>query len=43
VQVDKLAALLQEGPAAHGRVEDQRWTLARIADLIASRFRSATP
>jgi transposase len=38
-QVDKLAALLQEGPAAHGWVEDQRWTLARVADLIASRFR----
>ncbi len=34
-----MAALLQEGPAAHGWVEDQRWTLARVADLIASRFR----
>jgi putative transposase len=30
---------LQEGPAAHGYTEDQRWTLARIADLIASMFR----
>lgn len=38
-QVDKLAGLLQEGPAAHGWVEDQRWTLARVTDLIASRFR----
>lgn len=39
VQVEKLAALLREGPAARGWVEDQRWTLARVADLIAARFR----
>lgn len=38
-QRDQLATWLQEGPAAHGYVEDQRWTLARIADLIAGRFR----
>ncbi|MEV8517959.1 winged helix-turn-helix domain-containing protein [Dactylosporangium sp. NPDC051484] len=28
-----------EGPVAHGYVEDQRWTLARVADLIARLFR----
>lgn len=38
VQLETLAVALQEGPAAHGFVEDQRWTLARIADLIARRF-----
>jgi putative transposase len=38
-QLDQLAAFLQEGPAAYGYVEDQRWTLARVADLIAVRFR----
>ena len=38
-QLARLAAALQEGPAAHGYVEDQRWTLARIADLIARLFR----
>jgi len=38
-QLEQLAAALQEGPAAHGWVEDQRWTLARVADLIARLFR----
>jgi transposase len=38
-QLDRLAAALEEGPAAHGYVEDQRWTLARVADLIARLFR----
>lgn len=38
-QLDRLAAVLQEGPAAHGYTEDQRWTLARVADLIAGLFR----
>jgi putative transposase len=38
-QQDRLAAALREGPAAHGYVEDQRWTLARVADLIAQLFR----
>jgi putative transposase len=38
-QLDQLAAALDEGPAAHGHVEDQRWSLARAADLIARRFR----
>ena len=30
---------LDAGPAAHGWDEDQCWTLARIAELIAERFR----
>ncbi|GAB3890012.1 winged helix-turn-helix domain-containing protein [Kibdelosporangium lantanae] len=38
-QQDRLAMALQEGPAAHGYVEDQRWTLVRVADLIARLFR----
>jgi transposase len=38
-QLEQLAAALQEGPAAHGYVEDQRWTLAWIADVIACLFR----
>lgn len=38
-QLDELAAALQEGPAAYGFVEDQRWTLARVAELIARLFR----
>nr|WP_236076240.1 winged helix-turn-helix domain-containing protein [Streptomyces coffeae] len=33
-----LAAELEKGPASHGWVEDQRWTLARIAAVIARRF-----
>jgi putative transposase len=33
-----LAAELEKGPAAHGWVEDQRWTLARVATVIARRF-----
>jgi transposase len=37
-QQDQLAAALKEGPAAHGWVEDQRWTLARVADLITRLF-----
>jgi transposase len=37
-QLDELAAALKEGPAVHGYVEDQRWTLARVADLIARLF-----
>lgn len=38
-RLQELATALREGPAAHGYVEDQRWTLARVADLIARRFR----
>ncbi|MFI7539634.1 winged helix-turn-helix domain-containing protein [Streptosporangium sp. NPDC049376] len=34
----RLEAELQAGPAAHGWT-DQRWTLARVADLIARLFR----
>jgi putative transposase len=34
----RLAAASEQGPAAHGYVEDQRWTLARVADLIARLF-----
>lgn len=34
----RLAAALVQGPAAHGYAEDQRWTLARVADLIARMF-----
>jgi len=33
-----LEQALEQGPAGHGWVEDQRWTLARIALLIARRF-----
>ncbi|MBR7832991.1 winged helix-turn-helix domain-containing protein [Actinospica durhamensis] len=38
-QVRELAAALDEGPAAHGYQDDQRWTLARIRDLIQGMFR----
>jgi len=34
----RLAQALEEGPAAHGFDEDQRWTLARVGDLIARMF-----
>ncbi|MDG4758342.1 winged helix-turn-helix domain-containing protein [Micromonospora sp. WMMD710] len=36
----RLADALDEGPAAHGFGEDQRWTLARVSDLIARMFRT---
>ncbi|WP_374113113.1 MULTISPECIES: winged helix-turn-helix domain-containing protein [unclassified Streptomyces] len=32
------AERLQAGPAAHGWTEDQRWTLARVAELIHRLF-----
>jgi transposase len=38
-QLTELEVLLAAGPAAHGWDEDQCWTLARIAALIADRFR----
>lgn len=38
-QLAELEAMLDQGPAAHGWAEDQRWTLARIAELITARFR----
>ncbi len=34
----KLAAYLEQGPAAHGWVEDQVWTAARVATLIGRKF-----
>lgn len=37
-QIAQLTAVLDEGPAAHGYDDDQRWTLARIRDLITERF-----
>jgi transposase len=37
-RLQRLRAELERGPAAHGFTEDQRWTLARVADLIASLF-----
>ena len=36
--LDKLAAMLDEGPAAHGWGEDQVWTGARVAKLIGRKF-----
>jgi putative transposase len=38
-QLKKLRTALDEGPAEHGYQEDQRWTLARIRDLIWTMFR----
>ena len=35
----RLAEALDEGPAAHGFGVDQRWTLARVSDLVARLFR----
>lgn len=34
----RLAKALDAGPAAHGFGVDQRWTLARVSDLIARLF-----
>ena len=44
-QLARLRAALQGGPAAWGWREDQRWTLARVATLIARLFHvhSAAP
>ncbi|OKJ42225.1 transposase [Micromonospora sp. TSRI0369] len=36
----RLADALEQGPAAHGFGSDQRWTLARVSDLIARMFRT---
>ena len=38
-QLAELEAVLEAGPAASGWDEDQCWTLARIAEVIRSRFR----
>jgi transposase len=37
-QLDRLVEALDNGPAAHGWGEDQRWTLARITSLIGRMF-----
>jgi putative transposase len=37
-QVGELEAVLEAGPAAWGWVEDQCWTLARIAEVARRRF-----
>jgi transposase len=36
-QQQELVELIEQGPAVHGHI-DQRWTLARIRDLIIARF-----
>ncbi|MER6442363.1 winged helix-turn-helix domain-containing protein [Streptomyces sp. NPDC001185] len=36
--LEKLAAYLEQGPAAHGWVEDQVWTAARVVTLIGRKF-----
>jgi transposase len=38
VQLRELETVLDAGPAASGWDEDQCWTLARIAEVIAARF-----
>ncbi len=38
-QVRELEAVLEAGPAAWGWEEDQRWTLARIAEVVRRRFK----
>ncbi|MEU1177345.1 winged helix-turn-helix domain-containing protein [Streptomyces sp. NPDC005820] len=38
VQAERLQADLKAGPAAHGWTEDQRWTLARAAELTHHLF-----
>lgn len=37
-QVSEMVAVLEAGPAAWGWDEDQCWTLARIAEVVARRF-----
>jgi transposase len=39
VQLKVLEQALDEGPAAHGWAEDQRWTLPRVARLVFEMFR----
>ena len=39
VQLKELEQALEQGPAAYGWVEDQRWTLPRITWLIFELFR----
>lgn len=40
VQLKTLAQALEEGPAVHGWVEDQRWTLVRVTQLIFELFQA---
>jgi transposase len=37
-RLEKFARYLEQGPAAHGWVEDQVWTAARVATLIGRKF-----
>jgi transposase len=37
-RLEKLAGYLEQGPAAHGWLEDQVWTASRVATLIGSKF-----
>jgi putative transposase len=37
-QIAQLRAVLEAGPAACGRAQDQRWTLARVAALVTRLF-----
>jgi transposase len=37
-ELAELEARLEAGPAAHGWDEDQRWTLARVTELVRRRF-----
>ena len=37
-QLDRLSRRLEQGPAAAGYGDDQRWTLARVVALIATMF-----
>ncbi|MEU1276598.1 winged helix-turn-helix domain-containing protein [Streptomyces sp. NPDC005799] len=36
--LQELVAYLEQGPAAHGWIEDQVWTAARVATLMGRRF-----
>lgn len=38
-QIQALKAALEQGPAAYGWTEDQRWTLARICRLTFELFK----
>jgi len=37
-QLSRLRAALDAGPAAHGWEQDQRWTLARVTELVRRLF-----
>ena len=39
-QLGELEQLLEAGPAAAGFAQDPRWTLARVGQVIATRFRT---